>query len=165
MAGSMRRGSTATIEHRSAPEDIVMQDEIRPRTKPLLWGAFFIVLGGALLFQRFFGLDTEIWDLWPIVFLIIGTSHLFDRRPGSAATMYAFGFWFFAVTFGWFGMTYRNSWPLALIAVGIGAVIRAISGEESSRRSMHRRRREAREARDAGLADPSAPDVRTEEPR
>jgi len=38
-----------------------MQDDTRPRLKPLLWGGFFIVLGGVLLFQRFFGLDTTDW--------------------------------------------------------------------------------------------------------
>jgi len=145
-----------------------MQDDTRPRLKPLLWGAFFILLGGGLLVQRFVGFDTaDIWDFWPAIFLVIGTAHLFERRPGAAATMFAFGFWFFAVTFGWFGLTYRNSWPLALIAIGIGAVIRAISNEESSshlRRHMRREaRRAAREAVDH--VNTGAIDDRREEPR
>ena len=155
-----------------------MEEDKGPRLKPLLWGGFFILLGGLLLVQRFVGVDiADWWDLWPLVFLVIGTAHLVDRKPGSAATMYAFGFWFFAVEFGWFGMTFRNSWPLALIAVGIGAVIKAISGEESSRHEKRRLRIEHRRdpedgertwtmgIDDARRDDASAPNVRPEEPR
>jgi hypothetical protein len=151
-----------------------MQDDTGPRLKPLLWGAFFIVLGGVLLFQRFVGLEmTEWWDLWPAVFLVIGTAHLLDRKPGGAATMFAFAFWFFAVEFRWFGMTYRNSWPLALIAIGIGSVIRAISGEESSRREkreknkpfMRMRIEHQRRDEEVSRDDTQSQDMRTEEPR
>ena len=46
-----------------------MQDEPRSRLKPMLWGGFFILLGGGLLFQRFLGLDmAEWWDMWPLIF-------------------------------------------------------------------------------------------------
>jgi hypothetical protein len=38
--------------------------------------------------------------------------------------------WFFAVTFDWGGLTYANSWPLALVAIGVGVVIGAITGED-----------------------------------
>jgi len=55
------------------------------RTNGVLWGLFLIAIGGVFLYQRLFGNEfPRIWDLWPIVFLVIGTNQLLDRRPGSA---------------------------------------------------------------------------------
>jgi len=99
--------------------------------KPLLWGLFLIAAGGTFLLQRFTGAELpNIGELWPLVFFVIGTSHLLDGRPGSAVTFYLMGTFFFAVTLDWFGFTYRNSWPLMIIAVGAGMVVRALSGED-----------------------------------
>jgi len=101
------------------------------RTNGVLWGLFLIAIGGVFLYQRLFGNEfPRIWDLWPIVFLVIGTNQLLDRRPGSAVTWYVFAFIFFSVNFDWFGMTYVNAWPLFLVGVGLGIVIKALTGEE-----------------------------------
>jgi hypothetical protein len=34
-----------------------------------------------------------------------------------------------AANAGWYGLTWRNSWPLALVAVGAGIVVRALAGQ------------------------------------
>ena len=110
-------------------------DGDRRDLKPLLWGLFLIALGGAFLLQRYLDVDLpHVGQLWPLVFFVIGTSHLLDRRPGSAVTMYLMGVFFFAVTLDWYGFTYRNSWPLLLVAVGAGMIVRALSGEDRRRR-------------------------------
>jgi hypothetical protein len=107
-------------------------EAIRPRhSGSVLWGLFLIAVGAAFLYQRLMGAEIpRIWDLWPLTFFVFGTNYLFDRRPGSAVTMYLIGFWFLGVNFDWFGMTFRNSWPLFLIAIGTGMVIKAFSREE-----------------------------------
>ena len=114
-----------------------LQEPSRPpiRRGAVLWGLFLVAIGSAFLVQRFMGIDfPRIWHLWPLVFFVIGTNHLLDRRPGGAVTMYLFGLWFFSVNFDWFGMTYRNSWPLFLIAIGTGMVIRSLTGEDRWRK-------------------------------
>ena len=111
--------------------------------KTLVWGLFLIALGGVFLLGRL-GLVEVRWvgELWPAVFFAIAANHFMDRRPGSGVMFTLMGVWFFACTFGWLGLTYRNSWGLLLVAVGLGIVIRAISGEEPRRRIW--REREAR---------------------
>jgi hypothetical protein len=49
--------------------------------------------------------------------------------------MILLGAWFLAVTSGWMGLTYGNSWSLVLVAAGVGIVAKALTGEERRRRS------------------------------
>ena len=116
------------------------QEEVRrPRRSSILWGLTLIAVGGLFLVQRLTGEEIlHLRSLWPVVFFIIGTGQLLDRRPGSAATLFLLGLWFLSVTFDWYGLTFRNSWPLILLAVGIGTVIKAFSGEEDRRRRVFR---------------------------
>jgi hypothetical protein len=99
--------------------------------KSAVWGVFLIVLGGIFLLERFGGpAMPDIGQLWPLVFYAIAVIHVFERRAGSALTMFLLGSWFLAVQFEWLGFTWHNSWPLALVAVGAGIVIRALTGED-----------------------------------
>jgi hypothetical protein len=99
--------------------------------KKVIWGVFLIALGVVLLLERL-GLpglvEVEAW--WPLVLVVIGVTSLVDGRPGSALTMMLLGVWFFAVTNDWNGLTYGNSWPLVLVAVGAGMVVKALTGED-----------------------------------
>src|SRR5262245_53972799 len=116
-----------------------MKDEDRGSLSSIVWGLFLIALGGAFLLQRFGMLDLpSLGRIWPLVFLPIGITHLFDRRPGSGIMFLLMGGWFIAVEYEWMGFTYRNSWPLLLVVFGTGMVIEALSGED-----RRRRRREA----------------------
>ena len=108
--------------------------------KSVVWGLFLIALGGIFLLERFGGpAMPDLGQLWPLVFYAIAVIHVFERRLGSALSMFLLGSWFLAVEFGWLGFTWSNSWPLVLVAVGSGIVLKALTGEE-------RRRRHTREA-------------------
>ena len=86
-------------------------------TKSIIWGLFFIALGGAFLLERFGVVEVPtVGRLWPLVFVVIGLTHFVERRPGSALTFILMGAWFMACNEGWFGLDYRNSWPLLLVA-------------------------------------------------
>jgi hypothetical protein len=103
--------------------------------KSLVWGVFLIVIGGAFLLDRLHVVNLpSIEEFWPLVFVVIGTIHFLERRPGSAVTFILMGAWFMACTTGWNGFTYGNSWPVLLIAVGTGIVLRALTGEDARRR-------------------------------
>ena len=112
------------------------RDWKRPgRTNEMLWGLFLVAIGGLFLYQRMTGDHfARIWDLWPIVFVVIGANQLLDRRPGSAITWFGFAFVFLGIEFDWFEMGYVNSWPLFLIAIGLGIVVKTLTGEERARK-------------------------------
>ena len=102
------------------------------RSRGILWGLFLMAFGGVFLLDRFGILALpSIWNLWPSVLVVIGVSHLFDRRPGSAAMLVLMGLAFFAAELHWMGLAYHSFWPLLLVAVGVGIVIRALSGEDA----------------------------------
>jgi len=117
-----------------------MNDESKPRDmKPMIWGLFLIALGGAFLLERFDLLSLPSWGkLWPVILIVIGIGQLAEGRFGSSVQHVLTGFWFLACGFDWYGLTYRNSWPLLLVAIGAGMVIRAISGEDAYRRARKR---------------------------
>jgi hypothetical protein len=112
------------------------QDEGIRNLKTVVWGSFLIALGILFLVER-----SGIWgmsgmgDWWPLILIVIGITHLIERRVGSALTMILLGAWFLAVTSGWRGLTYGNSWSLVLVAVGVGIVVKALTGEERRRRT------------------------------
>ena len=112
------------------------QDEGIRSMKKAVWGIFLIALGGLFLFERFgtWGF-AGISEWWPLILVVIGITDLIERRVGSALTMFLLGAWFLAVTSGWMGYTWQNSWPLSLVAVGAGIVVKALTGEERCRRS------------------------------
>ena len=121
-------------------------------TKSLVWGLFLIALGGAFLLERFGVIELpNIGRLWPLVFVVIGITHLFELRPGSAVTFIFMGAWFMACNEGWFGLSYANSWPLLMVVVGVGIVVGGIDarigmGHVWLRGERGRRRREGGES-------------------
>ena len=110
------------------------QDEGIRSMKKVVWGIFLIALGGLFLIERFqpWGF-AGLGEWWPLILIVIGITRLMERRVGSALTMILLGAWFLAVTSGWLGLTYGNSWSLVLVAVGVGIVVRALTGEERRR--------------------------------
>jgi hypothetical protein len=106
------------------------RDERYRQSKRLVWGIFLIVLGSLFLLDRY-GLVTipHVGEMWPAVFFAIAAIRVLERRFGSAVELLALGAWFFICEFEWHGLTYRNSWPLLLIGLGVGIVIKAIEGD------------------------------------
>ena len=64
------------------------QDEGIRNTKKVIWGVFLIALGVLFLFERFvpWGL-AGLGEWWPLILVVIGITHLVERRVGSALTM------------------------------------------------------------------------------
>ncbi len=102
--------------------------------RSIIWGVFLMALGVALLLERYGSWNLPpISHLWPVILFVPGLIRLLEWRPGGALTMFALGAWFLACEFHWRGLDYGNSWPLILVAVGLGIVIRALSGEDARR--------------------------------
>jgi hypothetical protein len=140
----------ATASERRPPVD---ESERVKGLKTMVWGWFLIAIGGLFLLDRFHVLNLpNIGLMWPLSFVAVAAIHVVEGRIGSALMFLVMGAWFQACTLEWHGITYSNSWPILLIAVGLGIVLRALTGEDerlrrrlSERREERRRRREERD--------------------
>jgi cell wall-active antibiotic response 4TMS protein YvqF len=123
---------------REERDERVERDELEHRAhsrKRLVWGFFLMALGSGFLLDRLHIVEMpSIGRMWPAIFLVIAAIHVVEGRLGGAVTWVVLSAWFFACEFGWYGLDYRNSWPLVLVAVGMGIVVRALRGEPWRRR-------------------------------
>lgn len=108
---------------------------------PLAGGLILIVFGALFLADRLEMAD--FGDLisrhWPLIIVAVGVTHLASRDTiWNGLWLIVLGTWLQIAHLGVFGMTYRNSWPLLLIVLGVGIVGRAffdaIGGDERSTR-------------------------------
>jgi len=97
----------------------------------IFWGFFLVAAGTFLLLGRL-GIADFSWTLrryWPLIVVIIGISKLFRRRSvWGGLWMITLGAWLEAVTLHFHGFTYESSWPLLLVVLGAGIIVRTIVG-------------------------------------
>jgi len=99
-------------------------------------GVVIIAVGLALLAER---LGMPFVNLpgnyWPLFLVALGLIRFIDPpahgdgRPRSrrfGAWLIYVGAWGYLNELHWFGFTYRTSWPLLVIGIGIGTIWRAI---------------------------------------
>jgi hypothetical protein len=95
------------------------------------WGFLMIGLGILFLLDQMgyveFG-SLRRW--WPAIVILMGLAHLVRPRRvkdvGHGVMWVLFGLWFLAADRGWHGLTWNNSWPLALVGVGASIVAEVI---------------------------------------
>jgi hypothetical protein len=93
------------------------------------WGIILIVLGGFLLFDRLDMIDArDYFKYWPALIALIGVIAVI-RAKNIADVLDGFmqiGFaaLLFAIIQNLYGLTFRNSWPLFVIAIGLNMVIK-----------------------------------------
>jgi hypothetical protein len=101
-------------------------------------GVILVVFGFAMLLDRASGEGGRLAGrLWPLVLVVLGGNTLAmagHTRRGrgkrrSGAWLVYLGGWGFVNEFHVFGLSYRTSWPLLVIGVGVLTVWRAV--EES----------------------------------
>ena len=101
----------------------------------IFWGLFLVAVGAILLVGRL-GIANPSWMIrhyWPVIIIVIGASKLFHRGTIWAGLwMMSLGVWLQMVTLHIYGFTYGSSWPLLLIILGAGILLRTIT--ESARR-------------------------------
>jgi LiaF transmembrane domain len=97
----------------------------------LAFGVTLVLLGMLFLFGRL-GIYPmgDFWEWWPFIPILFGLVRIVlwhsAEEVGSGVMLSLLGVWFLISTNEWNGLTWSDSWPLALVAVGAGMVARAI---------------------------------------
>ena len=98
-------------------------------------GLVLIAIGLLFLLDRFgfvsFGYVISHW--WPMFIAGFGVSHLLKGHVWTGAWMIGLALWFELIRYRVFGLSFSSGWPLILIAVGAGTILRALF--DSARRS------------------------------
>lgn len=110
-----------------------------------LFGVVLIVIGLATLVEQLGIVDLDSRH-WPFVLLAIGVVRLIDPprsgqvarslRPGMGFVL--LGGWGLVSELGWFGLGYRTSWPLLVVAAGLMVVWRSFEGPDECPRRQER---------------------------
>ena len=109
--------------------------------RQVLLGSALMVLGLALFVGASTGLDINLWTTgWAVLLFVAGLVRVIEPRIGdgehpsrrTGAWLMTVGAWGFISGNELFGLSYRTSWPLLIIAAGIITVWWAV--DESRRR-------------------------------
>jgi hypothetical protein len=105
--------------------------EYRRKRDTLIWGLVLMGLGVTFLLT-----NNGVWPndtlrhWWPMFVVISGVGSLVAARGpksvGSAVMTTAIGGWLLVATNDWYGLGWSRSWPLVLVAVGLGTFTEAI---------------------------------------
>ena len=97
----------------------------------LVWGLILMALGVTFLLT-----NSGVWPndtlrhWWPVFVILSGLGSLpaarGPRGVGSAVTTAALGTWLLVATNDWYGLGWSRSWPLAIVAIGLGTLAEAI---------------------------------------
>ena len=104
----------------------------------LLNGLMLIAIGLLFLLDRLhiddFGDLIRLY--WPCIIILFGISHMLRRESlWSGAWLVTVGVWLQIVHLHLFGLNFRNSWPLFLIALGSMLTLRALLATPKENRS------------------------------
>jgi hypothetical protein len=89
----------------------------------VVWGVILISMGVVFLLGQL-GFSGIIRDLhwWPAILFVIGAAQVFTaaraKSVASGISLMLMSIWFFACIYHWYGLTYRNGWPLLLVIFG-----------------------------------------------
>jgi len=103
-------------------------------TARIIFGAAILLAGLALLLNNLYIIDVgSVWDYWPLIIVALGLNRIvqaensWEVRRGVWLTF--IGLWLFISIGHVFGLTFRESWPILLIGIGIGMVWKALTPE------------------------------------
>ncbi|MBI3229794.1 MAG: hypothetical protein HYZ45_06340 [Burkholderiales bacterium] len=99
--------------------------------KHLTVGLFLLGFGAiAFLNQQGVLHVTELWHYAPLIMVVFGLAKMFvaptPSRFARGVFLVFLGLWVTASLVGFAGLTFANSWPLVLIAVGIRMLLEAV---------------------------------------
>ena len=118
-----------------------MNDNNNPRsidTDSLFWGLALVGIGLLFLLDRFEVANLHFFfhHYWPLFIVFLGLSKIVRYRTLWAGFwLLTVGVWLQITTLHLFGLTFGSSWPLLLIALGAGIVLRTFFDSRHGSRS------------------------------
>lgn len=111
----------------------------------MVFGAIIMVVGIlALLDNLDFIHLGSLWRFWPLIFVALGLNKLINaetvRQRGEGIWWTFLGLWLFVSIDHLFGLSFRETWPLILIAWGVSMLYRSMayqSRHHFSRENYH----------------------------
>jgi hypothetical protein len=108
------------------------------------WGLFLIVMGAWFLLLQYGVLEREAWHTWwPFTVIALGILQLATasdpKTLGSGVNTIGIGLWLTATVNHWYGLRWSNSWPLAMVAVGLGTLAEWAASVVAARRHQEDR--------------------------
>jgi hypothetical protein len=102
------------------------------RWDALIWGVGLITMGVLFLLHYLDLVSWGVWKAWwPAFIIFFGLLRLLvartPRRLGDAVTFMLLGGWFLIAANDWHGLDWRKSWPLVLVAIGVGSLARVVA--------------------------------------
>ena len=94
-------------------------------------GLFMIAAGMVLVLDHMGVVQIgSIGSWWPLLVVAIGLGKIVSPVPerdlAEGVMLMVLGAWFLSVVHYWMGLTWRNSWPLAFVAIGAKTVLQAL---------------------------------------
>ncbi|MEJ6001671.1 LiaF transmembrane domain-containing protein [Paucibacter soli] len=94
----------------------------------LFVGLVLIAIGSAALLEKQgYGVLDLLWTHWPLAITVLGLLRLVTARSarqlGSACFLLLLSAWLYACETAYMGLSYQNSWPLLLLALGLGKIL------------------------------------------
>ena len=106
----------------------------------LLWGAALVALGTIFLLDRlawidltqYLGPQTRWWHFLPLLIALGGFIRLISarsvRQVVKGGVRIVLGVWLFACLEQLWGLSFENSWPVLLVAIGLQMLVRGWYG-------------------------------------
>ena len=99
--------------------------------KQVVWGLLMIAVGVVVLLDRMYYIDAgAYWRYWPLLLVVVGINQTIGypspREFGNGLWTVFIGLWLFACFNHVFGLTFRNSWPLFILAWGLKLVFQPL---------------------------------------
>jgi len=88
-----------------------------------------IAVGTAFLLERFDVLALrQVWDYWPMIFVVIGLGNLLKPDRGRRSIfLLLIGIWLQISVLELWGLHFGNSWPLLIIFVGASFIFDSLA--------------------------------------
>ncbi len=107
-------------------------DRKRDPRGQVTFGLFLIVAGAAMVLDHLGIVQIgSISSWWPFLVMAIGVGKILTPEPGrdvpEGAMFILLAVWFLGCVHHWYGLTWRNSWPLVFVALGTKTVLQAIA--------------------------------------
>jgi hypothetical protein len=96
-------------------------------------GSFLLLAGGSLLLENFGLIDIgPLWRFWPLILIGLGIAKISDaasrREQGAGVWLLLLGLWFMVSIFQIGGLTFGDTWPAILIALGASMIWKSLPG-------------------------------------